>query len=298
MHSHPLLPLLPVFALTACGGTNDTPVGNNAAAQFNAAAMPGNATAAVEDKKPVPSSACAGVQDSKESDNVLGIAPGMSPAQASALLICKGYVATFPVGDDHERISQQEEQQGIFRQDFGRNDRRDYVRLFSEGRPGAQQIFYVARASYFGDNAPTMEAVAQQYVDAYHPPEKPYQYRFGITRVGKVNISEPISGRASPEATRKQCIDVAFLHDAGDRFSTVMNVPPRPDPDCGPSMTLEVIPNGRNKEVAYLAHYRASNLRLAASLRDQRNAAAQAAQNAQRAAETQDAKTNGELPDL
>lgn len=299
MLNHPLFPLLPALALSACGGSGDQPASNDVTAKTEAAtAALNNATAALTSAKPSAPTNCGQIQESKDDENILGIAPGMSPEQASTVLICKGYVATFPVNDDQGRMNQQEAQQGIFRWDFGRNDRRDYVRLFGEGRPGAQQIFYIGRTSRFDENAPTVEAVAQQYVDAYHPPEKPYQNHLGITHVGKVNISSPISGRLSPEATRKHCIDVAFLHDASDRFSTVMNVPPYPDVDCGGFMTLEVIPNGTNENIAYVAHYQLGNPRIAVGLRDQRNSAAQAAQDAQQQAETQDAKIGGQLPDL
>ncbi|MEJ7925808.1 hypothetical protein WG908_03450 [Sphingobium sp. AN641] len=63
-------------------------------------------------------------------------------------------------------------------------------------------------------------------------------------------------------------------------------------------MTLEVIPNGTNENIACVAHYRLGNPRIAVGLRDQRNSAAQAAQDAQQQAETEDAKIGGQLPDL
>lgn len=290
------------LTLAACSGgqeeNNETAAVNNndttASAAQEGPASPETATSAQPN--------CA-VLPKPRGDAILGVEVGMSPEQVTDILACRGYAMTFPSMDPSQRQrsldrQQREERDGYFRRDFRLKDSPDVVRILAEGTPAKQQVYYIGRATQFGENPPTLEAVGNQFLTAYRIEGGLTRDRFGNIEVGRIDPSaNPVKPRGSGGLAR-HCSDLAFLHDPGDGFSPVMNRAVYPDPDCGRSLTLQVIQNGRNEALAYIARYRMADPQLALRLREERQAAAQAAHDAELQRQTDEAAKSGDLPQL
>ncbi|WP_156842857.1 hypothetical protein [Novosphingobium aquimarinum] len=239
---------------------------------------------------------------SPDPNGLVGVQAGMTPMQAAAILTCQGYTLGYPKpGDyDDDRRRKEEAKQNIFRMDFRKTGEEDYARLFYEGPPDAPQVYAIGRTSYFGENPPLLQAVAKQFLNKYDLPRDIQTKREGIIGGGKITPSNNPVGYVSGGKGKiaEHCTNLAFLHDPESRFSTMMNRGPYPDQNCGPFMTVEVLANGRNAEVAYVTRYRLGDPQLGFRLREARRNNVEAEAAARQAQEVDAARNSGVLPDL
>jgi hypothetical protein len=241
---------------------------------------------------------CGAAQPVKDRRNIQGIVPGMTPAQAGAILVCQGaYVQT----DFYGRKSDSDGEAKDFTYamwNYAKQDKRDFIRVFAEGPPNDRRIYYIGRAVFFDRDPPTMQAVYDQF-KIHYDPATTNRTKFGGIVAHRFNDA---SGQlmANDSEYVSACSGLAYSHDPGERFTAaaIMNPTPYGNPNCGESISLELIQNGTNDNLAYVATYRLANPSIAAAYSQKRIAVEQEAERARVSRETLEAGNTSRLPDL
>lgn len=241
---------------------------------------------------------CRSIQPIKDRRNIQGIVPGMTPAQAAAVLTCHGgYVETDFYGRKPDSTARSDEFSYAM-WSYAKEGTRDFIRVFAEGPIDDRRIYYVGRAVYFDGNPPTMDAVYEQFRARYDPATTNRTTRGGILAHRFNDATGMLMADGSEHVGA--CGSLAYSHDPGDRFSAsaAMNPLPYGNANCGESISLELIQNGVNEKLAYVATYRLANPSIGKAYEQRRIAAQQAAENARLVREAREGEDPTRLPDL